>query len=1008
MSTPTEPDTILCASCDERTPVGDTCAKCDDPVLLKERYTLLEVAGHGARGTIYRATDGESDGQVAIKELSIRHVDDPKLLELCERESLLLRQLDHPGIPHYADHFVAGAGRSRALYLVQDFVNGLSLNDEMKTRRYRQDEVLEILGELCGILDYLHSLSPPVIHRDIKPGNVMRRQDDGKLVLVDFGSARDFITAELGGSTVAGTFGYMAPEQFKGDAVPATDIYGLGALAVALLSRRDPAQLHDYRQHFNWDDVVQIHPAVHDLLKTMLAPDPTVRVSDADDLQRRIAEAIKALADDDGVAPAPEPTVAKTEKAEKAAPSEGWSWRPKLALVLVLVVPVIGFLAWPRHEESRVQSTFTTASPTAESTPNNPVDATPPGPADPKFSYFADPNAQTIQVPDDEPTIQAALEAISTGGTVEIAPGHYFENLGLIEKDVAIRGIGPPGSVVIEGQGKMGFSFSYGQVFLENITIRDSEVAVEMLREASLIMNRCVLSHNHWAVRNSSGGPAKVFGTLMHHNKVGFGFTYYGENSLVVGSTFADNSDEDILWRPSWTNHTVDVYNSILTGKLRAEVGTSVRLHHSLHPMREVVPGIFLEQGNTVGDATFKDAFSFDYQPTGESALLGEVVPRGLYETTDAEPTVRGYTGGSDLAAGSHEVVFETVQQGGQARAALTLYNFRDVPLRLQDHTVDSDVFSLGTTLPVELPPRASVELALDFHPPKAGTHEGLLTLEAEGLAGGSVSFPLRGISVVFEGSTIDVPGDAPTIQAAADVLLNGMTIAVAPGTYNEQVQIVNTDFRIVGTGGAEKTIIDAGGQVGIHLRNDVNAEIHGVTVRNASMGIWADTQVALVVAESRFEDSDYGMVARREGEIQIRHTLFARNRQGFSVTYYGTPSEITNCTFVDNTERDIHWSPAYTTARLNVENSIMTGAIEAGSDGQPIKLNYSLYKPDLLTKRVDKVKGNLTGVRCLAETDTKNYQLLPNSACVDAGNPDRDYRDADGTRNDIGFTGGR
>ncbi|MEZ4474291.1 MAG: protein kinase [bacterium] len=122
-------------------------------------------------------------------------------------------------------------------YLVQEFVAGPTLAAELTRRRYTEDEVLAILDELAEVLAYLHRLMPPVVHRDLKLKNVIRRSSDQKLVLIDFGAVRDVVAdPRVGGSTVAGTYGYMAPEQFRGEASPQSDLYALGVLGVVLLS----------------------------------------------------------------------------------------------------------------------------------------------------------------------------------------------------------------------------------------------------------------------------------------------------------------------------------------------------------------------------------------------------------------------------------------------------------------------------------------------------------------------------------------------------------------------------------------------------------------------------------------------------------------------------------------------------------------------------------------------------------------------------------------------------
>jgi len=141
-----------------------------------------------------------------------------------------------------------------------------------------------------------------LVHRDIKPSNVIRRTD-GSLSLVDFGSVRDVLKdPDLGGSTVAGTFGYMAPEQFAGDASPRTDLYGLGALAVALLTRREPHTLLDHRNRMDWEVHAKPHPALALVLHHLLAPDPEARTASARAALSEVAWAREEMRANPGVA----------------------------------------------------------------------------------------------------------------------------------------------------------------------------------------------------------------------------------------------------------------------------------------------------------------------------------------------------------------------------------------------------------------------------------------------------------------------------------------------------------------------------------------------------------------------------------------------------------------------------------------------------------------------------------------------------------------------------------
>jgi DNA-directed RNA polymerase subunit RPC12/RpoP len=284
--------TMICASCSQ--PIDATegaCPRCGGPVLLEGRYRLVEEVGHGAMGTTYRAERLGDGAIVAVKELPVRRVDAVKSMELFEREAAVLEQLDHPGVPSFVEHFVAGEGRARALFLVQEYIDGSTLDDRLDERRYDYREVARTADELCEILGYLHDRHPPVIHRDLKPPNIMCRADGG-VVLIDFGSVRDAIDSG-GGSTVAGTFGYMAPEQFKGIAVPATDVYGLGATMIAMLTRRDPGEMLDANNRLAWERHVDLPYGMVRLLQQLLYPDYRERTDDIDAIRRALARLLE-------------------------------------------------------------------------------------------------------------------------------------------------------------------------------------------------------------------------------------------------------------------------------------------------------------------------------------------------------------------------------------------------------------------------------------------------------------------------------------------------------------------------------------------------------------------------------------------------------------------------------------------------------------------------------------------------------------------------------------------
>ena len=271
--------TAICSACGASVEDGvDPCPKCKGAVRLCDRYRLIEIVGQGAVGTTYQAVDLTTDTTVAVKEMPLHRGQVAAMQKRFEREARVLRQLHHPGIPEYIDHFLVGEGKQRSFYIVQRFIAGRTLAAEMDRRRYTELEIIEIADAILEILEYLHGLAPPVVHRDIKPGNIVRCQDDDRLVLIDFGSVRDVLQdPKLGGSTVAGTFGYMAPEQFRGDAYPASDVYAVGVLMVVLLSRKDPMDLMAPDHTLRWKSELAARPETVAFIERLLAVDREAR-----------------------------------------------------------------------------------------------------------------------------------------------------------------------------------------------------------------------------------------------------------------------------------------------------------------------------------------------------------------------------------------------------------------------------------------------------------------------------------------------------------------------------------------------------------------------------------------------------------------------------------------------------------------------------------------------------------------------------------------------------------
>jgi serine/threonine protein kinase len=250
--------------------------------IVAGRYQILNKLGQGGIGITYAAKDLKIGNQVALKAMSLRQTNDFKALELFEREARILKQLDHPAIPQYVDCFEVDLPRDRLFYIAQQLAEGQSL-ETMLEKGWRPDEkeVKDVAIQILEVLIYLQQLTPPVLHRDIKPQNIIRR-NDGWLFLVDFGAVQDtYHNTLLGSSTVVGTYGYMAPEQFRGQAVLGTDLYGLGATLIALLAGKAPADLPYRKLRIHFRPYIKVSKPFADWLEKMVEPAAEDRFSSA-------------------------------------------------------------------------------------------------------------------------------------------------------------------------------------------------------------------------------------------------------------------------------------------------------------------------------------------------------------------------------------------------------------------------------------------------------------------------------------------------------------------------------------------------------------------------------------------------------------------------------------------------------------------------------------------------------------------------------------------------------
>ena len=306
------------------------------PHNLVKHYQIKKLLGEGGSSTTYEAVDLQTHQRVALKALSLQKMNDWKVLELFEREANVLSKLNHPGIPRYLDYFYVDTPDNRCFYIVQELAQGQSLASLVENGWHASEpEIQRIATQILEILVYLHSQTPPVIHRDIKPENIVfkspidsHKEKDWAVCLVDFGAVQNtYYNTLMRGSTVVGTYGYMAPEQCLGQAVPATDLYGLGATLLYLLTHRSPAELPTNILEKDFRSQIQISAAFADWLEEAIASDLENRFNSA-------KEALELLRN-------PRICSVKSNRATQ------WKKRLKIGIAAVATVAVLNHFKYP-------------------------------------------------------------------------------------------------------------------------------------------------------------------------------------------------------------------------------------------------------------------------------------------------------------------------------------------------------------------------------------------------------------------------------------------------------------------------------------------------------------------------------------------------------------------------------------------------------------------------------------------------------------------------------------
>lgn len=207
--------------------------------IIDGKYKILNKVGQGGMSVVYLAMNERANKQWAIKEIRKDGVSNYEVVrQNLIAETDILKKLSHPHLPSIIDVIDC----EDTFLIVMDYIEGNPLSSALKNEGAQpQEKVVEWAKQICDVLGYLHSRKPPIIYRDMKPSNVMLKPD-GNIMIIDFGTAREYKSSSLEDTTCLGTQGYAAPEQFggHGQTDARTDIYCLGATLYHLLTGHNP------------------------------------------------------------------------------------------------------------------------------------------------------------------------------------------------------------------------------------------------------------------------------------------------------------------------------------------------------------------------------------------------------------------------------------------------------------------------------------------------------------------------------------------------------------------------------------------------------------------------------------------------------------------------------------------------------------------------------------------------------------------------------------------------
>lgn len=247
--------------------------------IIDNKYEILMSIGKGGMSNVWLGRDQRLDKLWAIKEIkpNVIGAQGAANRQAIIDEANFMKKLDHPAIPRVVDIIEDGP----VIFVVMDYVEGRSISKALRQQGgpFEQEEVIDWGIQLCDVLGYLHARHPPVVYRDMKPGNVMLR-DDGSVKLIDFGIAEELIPGRGDDGRIIGSPGYSAPEQVEREmherfsTDTRADIYALGATLYSLVTGEVPRRVRNAdgsdRYEFAMRPIREVNPRLSDGLEQVI------------------------------------------------------------------------------------------------------------------------------------------------------------------------------------------------------------------------------------------------------------------------------------------------------------------------------------------------------------------------------------------------------------------------------------------------------------------------------------------------------------------------------------------------------------------------------------------------------------------------------------------------------------------------------------------------------------------------------------------------------------------